>query len=125
MECRSAQEIYDELRQRFPDIRAGLVHGAMKQEEKDLVMESFSAGDTDLLVSTVVIEVGIDVKNATVMVIENCERFGLAQLHHCLLYTSIGRFQKIYCCRGRGDQENRGDSDNDDFFLLIHIYPLY
>ena len=81
VDCRSAQEIYEELSSKYHDLNIGLVHGAMKQEEKDRIMESFAAGKTDVLVSTVVIEVGIDVKNATVMIIENCERFGLAQLH--------------------------------------------
>ena len=112
MECRSAQEIYDELRQRFPDIRTGLVHGAMKQEEKDLVMESFSAGDTDLLVSTVVIEVGIDVKNATVMVIENCERFGLAQLHQ--LRGRVGRgIHQSYCILICGHESKVANQRNE------------
>lgn len=112
MECRSAQEIYDELRQRFPDICAGLVHGAMKQEEKDLVMESFSAGDTDLLVSTVVIEVGIDVKNATVMVIENCERFGLAQLHQ--LRGRVGRgIHQSYCILICGHESKVANQRNE------------
>lgn len=112
MECRSAQEIYDELRQRFPDIRAGLVHGAMKQEEKDLVMESFSAGDTDLLVSTVVIEVGIDVKNATVIVIENCERFGLAQLHQ--LRGRVGRgIHQSYCILICGHESKVANQRNE------------
>lgn len=112
MECRSAQEIYDELRQRFPDIRAGLVHGAMKQEEKDLVMESFSAGDTDLLISTVVIEVGIDVKNATVMVIENCERFGLAQLHQ--LRGRVGRgIHQSYCILICGHESKVANQRNE------------
>lgn len=112
MECRSAQEIYDELRQRFPDIRAGLVHGAMKQEEKDLAMESFSAGDTDLLVSTVVIEVGIDVKNATVMVIENCERFGLAQLHQ--LRGRVGRgIHQSYCILICGHESKVANQRNE------------
>ena len=112
MECRSAQEIYDELRQRFPDIRTGLVHGAMKQEEKDHVMESFSAGDTDLLVSTVVIEVGIDVKNATVMVIENCERFGLAQLHQ--LRGRVGRgIHQSYCILICGHESKVANQRNE------------
>ena len=96
IDCKSAEEIYEELRKHYPDLRIGLVHGAMKQQEKDAIMENFTAGAIDVLVSTVVIEVGIDVGNATVMVIENCERFGLAQLHQ--LRGRVGRSgHQSYC----------------------------
>ena len=96
LDCRSAEEIYEEVKAHYPALRVGLVHGGMRQEEKDKIMESFAAGDIDILVSTVVIEVGIDVANATVMVIENCERFGLAQLHQ--LRGRVGRgSQQSYC----------------------------
>lgn len=96
IDCKSADEIHKELCSLYPDLRIGLVHGAMKQQEKDAVMESFAAGNIDVLVSTVVIEVGIDVGNATVMVIENCERFGLAQLHQ--LRGRVGRSgHQSYC----------------------------
>lgn len=96
IDCKSAEEIYEELRKLYPDLRIGLVHGAMKQQEKDAIMEIFAAGLIDVLVSTVVIEVGIDVGNATVMVIENCERFGLAQLHQ--LRGRVGRSgHQSYC----------------------------
>ncbi|MBW3553482.1 MAG: ATP-dependent DNA helicase RecG [Gemmatimonadetes bacterium] len=73
----------------FPDLRVGLVHGQMAAEEKDAVMRGFVAGEIQVLVSTTVIEVGIDVPNATVMVIEHAERFGLSQLHQ--LRGRIGR----------------------------------
>ncbi len=89
LDCRSAEELYEEISAKYPKLRVALVHGAMKQQEKDGVMERFASGDIDILVSTVVIEVGIDVANATVMVIENCERFGLAQLHQ--LRGRVGR----------------------------------
>ena len=89
LDCRSAEELFEEISAKYPKLRVALVHGAMKQQEKDGVMERFAAGDIDILVSTVVIEVGIDVANATVMVIENCERFGLAQLHQ--LRGRVGR----------------------------------
>ncbi|MBS5335701.1 MAG: DNA helicase RecG [Clostridiales bacterium] len=96
IDCRSAEEIYEELKTLYTDIKIGLIHGAMKQEEKDRVMESFASGNTDIIVSTVVIEVGIDVANATVMVIENCERFGLAQLHQLRGRVGRGKHQS-YC----------------------------
>jgi len=89
LDCRSAEEIHGELSAKYPNLRIGLVHGGMKQEDKDSVMVRFARGEIDILVSTVVIEVGIDVANATVMVIENCERFGLAQLHQ--LRGRVGR----------------------------------
>ncbi|HUG40503.1 MAG TPA: ATP-dependent DNA helicase RecG [Longimicrobiales bacterium] len=73
----------------FPDLRLGLMHGQMPTEEKDAVMQGFVAGDIDILVSTTVIEVGIDVPNAAVMVVEHAERFGLSQLHQ--LRGRIGR----------------------------------
>jgi ATP-dependent DNA helicase RecG len=73
----------------FPDLRIGLLHGRMKPEEKEAVMRSLKARETDILVATTVIEVGIDVPNATVMVIEHAERFGLSQLHQ--LRGRVGR----------------------------------
>src|SRR5262249_25135744 len=80
----------------FPDLRVGLVHGQMPSYDKDEAMEQFRAGETDILVATVVIEVGVDVPNACCMVIEDAERFGLAQLHQ--LRGRVGRGdQQSYC----------------------------
>ncbi|HXQ21064.1 MAG TPA: ATP-dependent DNA helicase RecG, partial [Candidatus Acidoferrales bacterium] len=89
-ELRDATTMARELaRTVFHGYRVGLVHGKMKSAEKDAVMRRFKAGDVQLLVSTTVIEVGIDVSNATVMVVEHAERFGLAQLHQ--LRGRVGR----------------------------------
>ncbi|MFX6778493.1 helicase-related protein, partial [Acinetobacter baumannii] len=76
----NATKRFETLQKRFGD-RVGLVHGQMKGTEKDRVMAQFAAGEIQLLVATTVVEVGVDVPQATIMVIENAERFGLAQLH--------------------------------------------
>ncbi len=86
----SATEEYGRLSEEvFPHRRVGLLHGQLPGKEKDAVMRAFLAGEIDLLVATTVIEVGIDVPNATVMVIEHAERFGLSQLHQ--LRGRVGR----------------------------------
>ena len=80
----------------FPDLRVGLLHGQMKGADKDAVMTAFSEGRLDILVSTTVVEVGVDVPNATLMVIENADRFGLSQLHQLRGRVGRGR-DKSYC----------------------------
>jgi ATP-dependent DNA helicase RecG len=80
----------------FPEFRSGLIHGRMKPAEREQIMASFKAGDIDILVSTTVIEVGVDVPNATLMIIIHAERFGLSQLHQ--LRGRIGRGSHESCC---------------------------
>jgi len=96
-ELKAAIKMYKELSTRiFPDLRIGLLHGRMEADLKEQVMRLFQKGELDILVSTTVIEVGVDVANATMMVIEHAERFGLAQLHQ--LRGRIGRgAAKSYC----------------------------
>lgn len=96
LNARSATEVHEELCTMYPQIKSALLHGAMKQKEKDEIMARFYEGEIQLLVSTVVIEVGINVPNSTMMIIENAERFGLAQLHQ--LRGRVGRGEhQSYC----------------------------
>ncbi len=93
---RSAETVYAGFTKAFPNVGAALLHGAMKQVEKENAMNKFYKKEIDVLISTVVIEVGINIPNATVMLIENAERFGLAQLHQ--LRGRVGRgSEKSYC----------------------------
>jgi len=96
-ELKAAMKMYRELSKKvFPDLRVGLLHGRQEADLKEQVMRLFQKGEIDILVSTTVIEVGVDVANATVMVVEHSERFGLAQLHQ--LRGRIGRgAAKSYC----------------------------
>ncbi|MGH2692507.1 MAG: ATP-dependent DNA helicase RecG, partial [Actinomycetota bacterium] len=90
LEVKAAEKEADRLaREVFPDLRLALLHGRMRPKDKEAGMESFRRGDADVLISTTVIEVGVDIPNATVMLVENAERFGLAQLHQ--LRGRIGR----------------------------------
>ena len=89
LELKTAIETFDHLTAALPDARVGLVHGRLKPAEKRAVMEAFKACELDVLVATTVIEVGVDVPNASVMVVEHAERFGLAQLHQ--LRGRVGR----------------------------------
>ena len=89
LQCQAAEDTLVNLQQALPDLRIGLVHGRLKAAEKQAVMQQFSAAELDLLVATTVIEVGVDVPNSSLMIIENPERLGLAQLHQ--LRGRVGR----------------------------------
>ncbi len=96
LQLETALETFKTIQGEFPNLRIGIVHGRMKAHEKSKIMEEFSKGDVHLLVATSVIEVGVDVPNATVMVIENAERMGLSQLHQ--LRGRIGRGSAASTC---------------------------
>ena len=96
LQCQAAEVTAAELDDRLPDLKVGLVHGRLKAAEKAEVMESFKNGELDLLVATTVIEVGVDVPNASLIIIENPERLGLAQLHQ--LRGRVGRGEQASYC---------------------------
>ena len=96
MDIKNLEEGYEQFCHAFPDFKISKVHGKMKACEKDAEMQRFISGETQIMVATTVIEVGVNVPNATVMVIENAERFGLAQLHQ--LRGRVGRgAEQSYC----------------------------
>ncbi len=96
LNLRSAVPAREALEKIFPRYRIGLIHGRMKQEERDQIMKAFKEGDIDILVSTTVVEVGVDVPNATVMLVVHAERFGLSQLHQ--LRGRVGRGEDQAWC---------------------------
>jgi ATP-dependent DNA helicase RecG len=96
LQLQTAEETYEQLSADLPGLTVGLVHGRLKADEKQAVMAAFAAGDIDVLVATTVIEVGVDVANASLMVIEHAERFGLSQLHQ--LRGRVGRGQYESSC---------------------------
>ncbi len=96
LQCQAAEDVFSELSQLLQGVKVGLVHGRMKGNEKDAVMLAFEKREIDLLVATTVIEVGVDVANASLMIIENAERLGLAQLHQ--LRGRVGRGSEESSC---------------------------
>jgi ATP-dependent DNA helicase RecG len=89
LDAQAAEATYQEIQQRFPELKIGLVHGKMKADDKQRVMQQFKDNQLQLLIATTVIEVGVDVPNASLMIIENAERLGLSQLHQ--LRGRVGR----------------------------------
>ena len=119
----SVTELHEELQARLPGVRFGLLHGRMKDKEKAEIMAAFKAREYDCLVSTTVIEVGVDVPNATIMIIYNAERFGLSQLHQ--LRGRVGRgAEKSYCFLLMGSESETARErllilkDNTDGFKI-------
>ena len=96
LSLRDARKTYERLRQAIPEVGIGLLHGRMKSDEKESVMRRFQKGEVRLLVSTTVVEVGVDVPDATVMMVEHAERFGLSQLHQ--LRGRVGRGSRPSVC---------------------------
>jgi ATP-dependent DNA helicase RecG len=127
-DLRAATQMASELQERvFPDMRVGLLHGKMKSAEKDQIMGAFAAGEIQILVATTVIEVGVDVANASLMVIEHAERFGLAQLHQ--LRGRVGRGAAQSLClligntRGSPEAERRLEimCETNDGFRIAEV----
>ncbi|MBZ5608532.1 MAG: ATP-dependent DNA helicase RecG [Acidobacteriia bacterium] len=126
-DLKAAEQMYRHLSERvFPDVRVGLLHGRLKTDERESVMEAFRRGEVKILVSTTVIEVGVDVPNATVMLIEQAERFGLAQLHQ--LRGRVGRGgEQSYCILVTGKMSDAGRErirtmvDSTDGFYIAEM----
>ena len=124
LDLKSVEKLYETYKMEiFPQYRVEYIHGKMKQKDKDSIMERFKKGDIDILISTTVIEVGVDVPNANIMVIENAERFGLAQLHQLRGRVGRGEYQS-YCIlkyEGKGETVRKRMKvmcDTNDGFII-------
>ncbi|MBC7229191.1 MAG: ATP-dependent DNA helicase RecG [Actinobacteria bacterium] len=123
VEAKAAEKEAGEIRRVFPGARVGLLHGQMPKAQKDEAMRAFRTGETDILVSTTVIEVGIDIPNATVIMVENADRFGLSQLHQ--LRGRVGRGEHpahaVFVFEGESEETRRrmrAIAEIDDGFRL-------
>ena len=120
---KSAVQYSAELQERFPDRSVAFLHGKMKSKEKDAVMTAFASGEIQILVSTTVIEVGVNVPNACLMIVENADRFGLSQLHQ--LHGRVGRgSRKSYCVLVSDAAEGEGTA-HDRLLLMKNCYDGY
>ena len=121
---KAAVSFSEELQARFPQYKVAFLHGRMKSAEKDKVMKAFSEGETQILVSTTVIEVGVNVPNASLMIVENAERFGLSQLHQ--LRGRVGRgSRKSYCILMVGEGGARGETARARLETMRSTYDGY
>ena len=121
---KAAVKYAEELAEVFPQYRVGFLHGRMKSAEKDTVMQAFSAGEVQILVSTTVIEVGVNVPNACLMIVENAERFGLSQLHQ--LRGRVGRgTRKSYCVLVTGGTGEVGERSRARLDTMRTTYDGY
>ena len=107
IDAKSVLELFDKYQNEvFSEYRVAYLHGKQKQKEKDAIMESFKKGDIDILISTTVIEVGVNVPNASIMVIQNAERFGLAALHQLRGRVGRGEYQSYCILKYQGKSDN-------------------
>ncbi len=124
MDLRAVETLYEKYKTEvFPDFNVKMLHGKMKAKEKDEIMQEFKSGKINVLISTTVIEVGVDVPNANIMIIENAERFGLAQLHQLRGRVGRGEYQSFCILKYRGNsdvirQRMKTMTETDDGFKI-------